>query len=208
MEGLAMIGAPTAVERRHQMVPPDSSMVLVLRARQGDQAALDDLCARYLPRLRRWAHGRLPGWAREAVDTQDLVQATLAQVVQHLDTFEPRHEGAFQAYVRQALLNRVRDEIRRAHRAPAAEPLSSEGPASDPSPLEEAIGRELLDRYEGALLRLKPEDHEAIVARIEMGLSWSEVAEALGKNSAASAQMTVNRALVRLAKEMAHESRA
>lgn len=193
---------------RDLMDAPESSMVLVLRARQGDQDALDDLCARYLPRLRRWAHGRLPGWARDAVDTQDLVQATLAQVVQHLDSFEPRHEGAFQAYVRQALLNRIRDLIRRAHRVPAPDPLSDERPASDPSPLEEAIGRELLDRYEAALLRLNPDDHEAIVARIEMGLSWSEVAEVLGKNSAASAQMTVNRALVRLAKEMAHGSRA
>jgi RNA polymerase sigma factor (sigma-70 family) len=204
-----MIGAPSpTIGRRHLMTAPESSMVLVLRARQGDQSALDDLCARYLPRLRRWAHGRLPGWARDAVDTQDLVQATLTQVVQHIDAFEPRHEGAFQAYVRQALLNRIRDVIRRAHRAPAADPLSTERPASDPSPLEQAIGSELLDRYEGALLRLKGDDHEAIVARIEMGLSWNEVAEVLGKNSAASAQMTVNRALVRLAKEMAHGSRA
>ena len=183
-------------------------MVLVQRARQGDHAALDDLCARYLPRLRRWAHGRLPGWARDAVDTQDIVQATLTQVVQHIDAFDPRHEGAFQAYVRQALLNRIRDEIRRAHRAPAPDPLSADRPASDPSPLEEAIGGELLERYEGALLRLRADDREAIIARIEMGLSWSEVADVLGKNSAASAQMTVNRALVRLAKEMAHGSRA
>lgn len=182
-------------------------MVLVRRARQGDAAALDDLCARYLPRLRRWAHGRLPGWARDGVDTQDLVQATLAQVVRNIETFEPRHEGAFQAYVRQALLNRIRDQIRRGQRHPAPEELTIDEPGSDPSPLEEAIGRQLLDRYEAALLRLKPDDHEAIVARIEMGLSWTEVAEVLGKNSSSSAQMTVNRALVRLAKEMAHDAR-
>jgi RNA polymerase sigma-70 factor (ECF subfamily) len=203
-----MIEAPSPLAGRYPlMTAPESSMVLVLRARQGDQAALEDLCTRYLPRLRKWAHGRLPGWARDAVDTQDLVQGTLTQVVQRLDTFEPRHEGAFQAYVRQALLNRIRDVVRRAQRIPAPDPLSGERPASDPSPLEEAIGGELLERYEGALHRLKPDDHEAIVARIEMGLSWNEVAEVLGKNSSASAQMTVKRALVRLAKEMAHDSR-
>src|SRR5688572_470777 len=113
----AMIGVPSpTIERPPLMTAPESSMVLVRRAREGDPAALDDLCARYLPRLRRWAHGRLPGWAREGVDTQDLVQATLAQVVQHIDTFEPRHEGAFQAYVRQALLNRIRDHVRRGQR--------------------------------------------------------------------------------------------
>ena len=183
-------------------------MALVLRARQGDREALDDLCARYLPRLQRWAHGRLPAWARGAVETQDLVQVTLAQVVRRIDSFDPRHEGAFQAYVRQALLNQIRDEIRRVQRKAPSDPLASGQPSSDPSPLEEAIGGELLERYEAGLQQLKAEDREAVVARVEMGLSWAEVAEALGKNSAASAQMTVSRALVRLAKEMSRGSRA
>ena len=183
-------------------------MVLVLRARDGDRAALDALCARYLPRLQRWAHGRLPAWARGTAETQDLVQLTLAHVVRRIDSFEPRHEGAFQAYVRQALLNQIRDEIRRAQRSGSAEPLASGRRSLDPSPLEQAIGAELLESYEGALQRLKPEDREAIVARVEMGLSWVEVAETLGKNSAAAAQMAVSRALVRLAKEMSRGARA
>ena len=46
-----------------------SSFALVLRARDGDEEARNELCARYLPRLRRWAHGRLPPWARERLDT-------------------------------------------------------------------------------------------------------------------------------------------
>lgn len=50
--------------------------------------------------------------------------------------------------------------------------------------------------------RVKPDDREAIVARVEMGLSWTETAEALEKNSHAAAQMAVRRALVRLAREM------
>jgi len=181
-------------------------MLLVQRAREGDRAALDALCARYLPRLQRWAHGRLPPWARGAVDTQDLVQLTLAQVVRRIDRFEPRHEAAFQAYVRQALLNQIRDEIRRMQRAAPHDPLDT-GPVSpEPSPLEQAIGSELLESYEQALQRLKPEDREAIIARVEMGLKWNELADTLGKNSAASAQMTVSRALVRLAKEMSRGS--
>jgi RNA polymerase sigma-70 factor (ECF subfamily) len=177
-------------------------MLLVLRARDGDRAALDALCARYLPRLQRWAHGRLPSWARGSVDTQDLVQLTLAQVVRRIDRFEPRHEAAFQAYVRQALLNQLRDEIRRAQRSGGRDPLDTERASPEPSPLEQAIGSELLESYEAALQKVKPEDREAIIARVEMGLSWPEVAETLGKNSAASAQMTVSRALVRLAREM------
>jgi RNA polymerase sigma-70 factor (ECF subfamily) len=167
--------------------------------------ALDELCVRYLPRLRRWAHGRLPAWTRQAIDTEDLVQDTLAQVAGRIESFEPRHEGAFQGYLRQALLNRIRDEVRRAGDK-VAETLGSARPSPAPSPLEQAIGTELLERYEAALLRVKSEDREAIIARVEMGLTWSEIAEALDKNSNESAQMTVKRALVRLAREMSHDS--
>ena len=185
--------------------PPEaeSSFALVLRARDGDDEALGRLCARYLPRLQRWAHGRLPPWARSALETQDLAQETLILAVRHIKTFEPRHEGAFQAYLRQTLLNRIRDEIRRGRRRGPTDSLDTSEPAKSPSPLEEAIGHEALERYEAALERLRPEDREAIIARIEMGLGYAEVAEALGKPSAAAANMAVSRALVKLAKEMA-----
>jgi hypothetical protein len=43
------------------------------------------------------------------------------------------------------------------------------------------------------------------VARIEMGLSYERVREALGKPSIEATQMAVSRALVRLAREMGHE---
>ena len=95
-----------------------SSFALLLRARQGDEGARNELCARYLPRLRRWAHGRLPVWAREHLDTEDIVQDALMKSVRRLDTFVPDHEGAFCAYVCQALRNRLRDALRRAARRP------------------------------------------------------------------------------------------
>jgi RNA polymerase sigma-70 factor, ECF subfamily len=180
----------------------ESSIVLVTRARNGDEQALEELWARYLPRLRRWAHGRLPAWARGAVDTHDLAQDTLSHVVQRLATFKPQHDAAFQAYLRQALMNRVRDTIRQAQRRPAGDPLDTGQPSGSPSPLEEAIGQQALKRYEIALQRLKPADREAIIVRIEMGLSYAEAAEALGKATPAAAHMAVSRALVRLAGEM------
>ena len=178
-----------------------ASMELLVRARSGDATALNDLCARYLPRLQKWAHGRLPAWARGALDTHDLVQDALAQGIQHLGSFEPRHDGAFQAFLRTVLLNRIRDEIRRAHRRPT-DVLASDRPADGPSPIEEAIGSEALARYEAALQRLRPADREAIIARIELGLPYPEVAEALGKPSVAAAHVAVSRALLKLAKEM------
>lgn len=180
----------------------ESSLALVRRAHDGDVAAQNELCARYLPRLQRWAHGRLPVWARGALDTHDLVQDTFIRVLGRIGEFDPRHEGAFNGYLRQALLNRLRDEIRRAHRRAPAEPLDTSRPGSDPSPLEEAIGQEALERYEAALARLRPSDREAIVLRIEMRWPYAEIAAALAKPSIAAAQMAVNRALVRLAEEL------
>src|SRR6476659_1661901 len=149
--------------------PAESSVDLLERARAGDQSALNTLMARHLPRLRRWASGRLPRWARDVADTQDLVQETLLQTFKRIERFEPRGEGALQAYLRQGVLNRIRDELRRAGRRPGVAELDSQAPDLAASPLEEAIGREAADRYETALERLRPEDREAIIGRIEMG---------------------------------------
>jgi RNA polymerase sigma factor (sigma-70 family) len=179
----------------------ESSFTLVERACQGDEQALNDLCARYLPRLEQWAHGRLPAYVRGPLDTHDLVQEALARVAHRIRHFEPHHKGAFQAYVRQALLNRVRDQIRVADRRPTTR-LGADHASSDPSPLEAAIGREAVERYEAALARLSPADRNAIVLRVELGCPIAEVAEALDKPSVDAARMAVSRALVRLAAEM------
>jgi len=195
--------APDAV--RDAPSEAETSFELVVRANAGDQKALDMLFARYLPRLQRWAHGRLPGAARGAHQTQDLVQDTLLHVFQRLHRFNPRHEAAFQAYVRTALWNRIRDIARQYQRRGPSEPLDSEIVGHDSSPLEEAIGRETLARYDAALDRLRPEERELIVARIEMGLPYSEITTMFGKPSVAAVHMAVSRALVRLAEEMAHE---
>ena len=179
-----------------------STSDLLTRARAGDRGAIDELFARYLPPLRRWARGRLPGWTRDLRDTDDIVQETLVQTLGRIQEFEPRHEGALQAYLRQAVVNRVRDEIRRVGRRPASDALTEDYEDSAVSPLETAIGTEALERYEAALLRLRPEDRELIVARVEMGNSYQQIADAQGKATANAARMAVARALVRLAEEM------
>jgi RNA polymerase sigma-70 factor (ECF subfamily) len=188
-----------------QRVSLDTTFDLVERAKSGDADALNRLFARYLPSLRRWASGRLPRWSRDLMDTDDLVQETVVRAVKRIDRFESRHEGALQAYLRQAIVNRIRDEMRRAKRSPAPIVLDDNAPDKGASPLEAAIGEEALERYEAALARLRPEEREAIVARLEMDGSYQDVAQALGKPSADAARMAVSRALVRLAQEMSRE---
>jgi RNA polymerase sigma-70 factor, ECF subfamily len=184
-----------------------SSFDLVLRANAGDNDALEALCARYLPRLQRWAHGRIPPAARGALQTHDLVQDTLLRVVERLPSFQPRHEGAFQGYVRTALWNRIRDIARQYQHTGPSDPLGTDMAGKEDSPLDLAIGSETLERYEAALDRLRPEEKELIIARIEMGLPHAEIAAMFEKPSVAAVHMALSRALVRLAEEMAHERR-
>ena len=182
-----------------------ASAHLLWLAQQGDARALDQLLARYAPRLRRWAAGRLPRWARDLSDTNDLVQETLLRTFRKIETIDAERSGGLQAYLRQAVMNGIRDELRRVRRRPAAEGLDSGHPADTPSPLETAIGREATERYERALATLRPEEREAIVGRLELGFDYQELADLLGKRSANTARMTVQRALVRLAERMRHE---
>ena len=182
-----------------------SSFDLVVRANAGDHDALEVLCARYLPRLQRWAHGRIPPAARGALQTHDLVQDTLIEVVERLPSFQPRHEGAFQGYVRTALWNRIRDVARQYQRSGPSGPLDTDMAGKEDSPLDLAIGHETLERYEAALDRLRPEEKELIIARIEMSLPHAEIAVMFEKPSVAAVHMALSRALVRLAEEMAYE---
>jgi RNA polymerase sigma factor (sigma-70 family) len=179
-----------------------TTLRLLARAREGDAGALSEVFARTGPALRRWARGRLPQWARDVADTDDLVQDALISTLKQLDVFEYRTDGALQAYLRQAVMNRLRDELRRKGRAPvhvAHEGLEFE---AEGSPLEEAMGREAFERYQAALTRLRPEEREAIIARVEMDYSYAELAEILGKPTPDAARKAAQRALVRLAEEM------
>ena len=183
----------------------ESTLSLLTRARAGDAEALNDLFARYLPMLRRWASGRLPRWARDLADTPDLVQETLVQVFRRIEGFEHRGEGAFQAYLRQAVMNRIRNEIRNAGARPERVALDEREPDANLSPLDAAIGAEAVERYETALHQLRDEERELVVGRLELGLTYAEVAAATGKPSADAARMAVTRAIARLIEAMGNE---
>ena len=181
----------------------ESTFQLILRFRGGDRQALEQLFERHLPRLQRWAKGRLPQWARDTADTQDLVQETLLQTFNRIAVFEPAREGALQAYLRQAVMNRIRDEIRRTARRPKQVELDGTEVDRARSPLEKAVGMEQIERYESALGRLRPEERELIILKVELGYTYEEVARLLEKPSSSAAHKATKRALGLLAEEMA-----
>ncbi len=185
--------------------PQESTAVLLVRARAGDDVARTRLVQRVLPALQRWAHGRLPGYARAGLETDDLVQVALIRALDHLDDFTAMREGAFLAYLRRILLNSVRDELRRtARRGGGAVEVPDTLADASPSLLEHAMGREVMEAYEAALAQLTEEQQEAVILRIEFGYSHQEIADALGRPSENAARMVVARALARLAESMKH----
>jgi RNA polymerase sigma-70 factor, ECF subfamily len=194
----------SGTETGEEPLSPETTVELLELAKEGDSQALDRLLERCVPALRRWAHGRLPHSARGMNDTADLVQDTIIAAMRRLEAFESRHQGALQAYLRQAVMNRIRDIIRHDKRRPEIGGLSEGIQDEATSPLEAAIGAENLERYERALQRLKPADREAIIGRLEMLYGYDELATVLGRSSAAAARMAVTRAMKRLAEEMQH----
>lgn len=184
-----------------------STAALLAQVRAGDEAARDQLVVRYLALLKRWAHGRVPPRARRLADTDDLVQATLMRALDAVDHFEPRREGAFLAYLRTILLNQLRTAVQKVDAGPLLQPLPDELEAARPSPLEEAIGDEALQAYEAALNSLTEDQRQAVVLRVELGLSFQEVADATESPSPDAARMLVARGLARLSERMVEHRR-
>jgi RNA polymerase sigma-70 factor (ECF subfamily) len=178
-------------------VSEETSLSLLVRAKQGDAVALEALMGRYLARLQRWASGRVPTSARSLLDTDDVVQDALLNTFRRLEHFQPRHDGALIAYLREAVTNRIRNELRRL--SPVVSAIEPDALPSDlPSPLEALVSRESLDRYEAALRELNDDDRAAIVGRFEMGFSYDALARATGRRTPDAARKLTERALRRL----------
>jgi RNA polymerase sigma-70 factor (ECF subfamily) len=181
--------------------PTESTLNVLERAKAGDSAAARTLIERALPSVRRWAHGRLPRYARRGDDTEDVVQDVFLRTFRRIERFQHRTVGGLQAYLRQAVVNRVRDLIRGSKRRGIQTALDADPPDWKPSPLEAAILGQQLDRFLEGLQKLRPADRQVVIWRIELGYTADEIATKLGKSRAA-AGMTISRALTRLAKAM------
>ena len=177
-----------------------SEQELLERARTGDRSAVDALFARYLPWLRRWARGRLPVWVRGAVDTSDLVQDALHRTFAQLEAFESKQAGALRLYLRRAVENRIRDELRRATRRRDSirpdEPVRFSDAAA-PQHRQLAEG-EVWRGYLRRLARLSPREQRLIVGRAELGYNYRQLALVENLPSPDAARMALRRAVLRL----------
>ena len=173
---------------------------LLERARRGSRSAIDTLFTRYRAWLRRRSRGRLPPWAREGIDTSDIVHDTLHQTFARLESFESKHARALQGYLLRAVENRINDQLRRAKRRLNVIMPDASAPLSDSAAPQhqQLVDDETRKRYVAGLERLTDRDRRLIVARAELGYSYRQIAFLERLSSEAVARKALARALRRL----------
>ena len=191
---------PPEESRAPDFPEADSEQRLIERARGGSQSALGPLFTRCASWLRRWARGRLPVWARDGLDTSDLVQDALHETLSRITTFRSAHAAALRGYLRRTVENQISDHRRRAlfrlnHGGAPSEPIRLSDEAAPQ--FRELMGKQNWARYLEGLKHMTPRHRRLIVGRVELGYSYRQLALIDGSTPDA-ARMALGRALARL----------
>lgn len=201
------------MERDSSDAADDSGLMqtadLLGRARSGDAAARDELFQHYRPLLESFLGGRLPGGARGALDTQDLVQDVCVHAAASLDRFQYRGVGSFWAYLRTIGKNLVRDhgrkDVARGRSAPLPEESMAEPPDAAASVGADLLKKEDLARFDRELERVPEREQNALLMRLELDLEYKAIAVECGYPSPDAARMAVTRALEQIIARMAED---
>jgi RNA polymerase sigma factor (sigma-70 family) len=167
-------------------------------------AAIEQALEALLPFLRRFTHARLPQYARRRMDTGDLVQEAVVGVLRNLGEIHLADPDALRRYLVVAIQHRICDEVRRAGLGEVTNGSPAGAAAADarPSPHDDAVEDEYQRQYREALLRLREDERQLLVGRIELSLSYEELAIATGRPNAEAARNAARRAALRLARLM------
>ena len=195
---------------------PDSEQTqeLLVQARAGDEAAINDLMERHRKALRRLVALRMDRQIAGRVDASDIVQDVLVEANRRLADFIDDGKMPFHLWLRQLAKDRLIDMHRRHHaqrrNVDREQPIKAdgnmdrssmdlEGQLSDPqlTPAAANIRKEQRGLFWSAIEELNDQDREIILMRHAEHLGNSEVAEAL-ELSPAAAGMRYLRAMRRL----------
>ena len=181
-------------------------------AREGQQAALDELLETHRNYLRVLAASCLHREMQGKADPSDVVQETLLKVHEHFHHFRGTTELEWMAWLRKILVNNLTDfqkGLRRERRNVNREQslgslvdrssamLLNLGPAPGPSPSQEAQRREAAALVADAIAELEPEDRDVVILRNLHELDWNTVGERTGRSPDA-ARMLWARAMQRV----------
>lgn len=206
----------------HDELPDEmrETIELVQKAQTGDRAAMEEVLERYYPRVLGVVRARLGQKLRRYVESADVVQDTMGQVVKDFDVVEMRDEEALIRWISFLVENRIRDTAkffgaRKRGSGQVAERLvtgldSEERPLDArlvddaPSPPEKAARSEARESLEEGLASLSAE-HREILERKAAQETWSQIAEAMGLGTIDTARGLYARARLALMKAVASD---
>jgi RNA polymerase sigma-70 factor, ECF subfamily len=160
---LTRVKVPTPSAEEHQ---------LVRAAQDGDRDACAALVERYWDRLHRW----LFHLTHDRHAAEDLTQETFLKAFGHLQSFQAGTN--FRAWLfriaHNSFLNQQRNAVGR------RQPFPDQVADTDEGPEQSAQTRESLQLLARAVAKLPTEFRAAFLLRVEEGLSFRQIADALG----------------------------
>jgi RNA polymerase sigma-70 factor (ECF subfamily) len=151
-----------------------SDPILVKRAKDGDERALEALCERHAPRVEKLAAHLL----RDPEDARDASQEALVKLCTRIKQF--RGESQFSTWLHRLTANACSDVATR-QRARACEPLLEDRrAATDADPVREADRAELRSELNRCLGEIAPDQARVVVLKDALGLSFEEISVAAG----------------------------
>ena len=200
------------------MAAPLPTQLLIQQIQQGNRDALEELCARYLPRVLAAVRIRLGAKLRQKLASSDIVQEVMIYTLRKVESFGFNTEGEFLKYLNRVVENRIRDEADRwaaqkrdvTREVPLDKlrshgrgvPLINTGDRTARTPSSIVSLSEDMDRLVEAMDRLgqQSEDYRELIIAAELeGRSYKEIAEDTGSTPDA-VRMKLTRAKTALAK--------
>jgi RNA polymerase sigma-70 factor (ECF subfamily) len=152
---------------------------LIARWKAGDQAAATKLVERHSPALARFA---VSSGARS--DVEELVQDTFVRAFNSLDGF--RGESSFRTWLftieRRLLLDRIRADRRRRDRVE----IQESDAVTEFDALDGLVADEMAGKLQHAVKRLSPTQRQVFTLRVAEGMSYKDIAEAVGTTEGAA----------------------
>jgi len=163
---------------------------LIEGALAGDGLAFRRLVEPHLPMLHRIA----TRVSRSAHLAEDAVQEALTLAYRRLGSY--RHDVPFKAFLA-AVAAKQAHTLARSERRRSKREQDAEAPAAPDNPEDELRGATAARRVRQALLAMPEKRREAALLRLDAGLSYREIGEALGSTEG-SARVLVFKALGQL----------
>jgi RNA polymerase sigma-70 factor, ECF subfamily len=152
---------------------------LIARWRGGDERAATELVERHAAALARFAVS-----SGERTEVDELVQDTFVRAFNSLDGF--RGDSSFRTWLftieRRLLLDRRRSEKRRRDKTE----IQEDDAATEYDALDSMVADETQERLQRAVRQLSPTQREVFALRVAEGLSYKEIAEAVGTTEGAA----------------------